>query len=327
MAQVYTFREVQIPVPFGVIRGKWYGPTNVRPILFLHGYNDNSGSYDRLLPLLPTAGSYLAIDLPGHGLSSWMPSGTVYHLTDATICIRRIMKTYGWSQVSLVGHSLGAMMCYIFIGLYPDKVDLFVALDALQPSYPGEFYKQLAFHFDRSIEYDDTKGKKPSGFTYDKMLSRVRYSAGTTIPKELCHHLLERNIRESSVLPGTFHYTFDSRTKYLDISGWSRETNLETARANKCPVLVIKATESFYYGDEDEFKRLLDEMGKNNPLTRLEAIEGNHYVHLIEAESVASVIGKFLIDCKRFDEIVVVLFQEPCNHWSNFFRFTEVHMM
>ncbi|XP_039443144.1 probable serine hydrolase [Culex pipiens pallens] len=302
MAQ--TFREVQIPVPFGVIRGKWYGPTNVRPILFIHGFNDNSGSFDRVIPLLPTAGSYLAIDLPGHGLSSWMPSGTVYRLNDAAICIRRVMKIYGWPKVSLVGHSFGAMGCFIFIGLYPDKVDLFVALDALQASFPEGLYTRLASHFDRSIEYDDSNGRKPPGLTYDKMLSKARYPAGSTIPIELCHHLLDRNIRESSILPGTFHYTIDSRTKHPDLSGWSRETNLETARATKCPVLVIKATDSLYYGDDEEFRRLLDEMGRNNSLTRLVAIEGNHYVHLVDAESVANVIGKFLNDCKRFDEIV-----------------------
>lgn len=31
-------QEVSIPVPWGEIRGKWWGPTDSRPILSLHGW-------------------------------------------------------------------------------------------------------------------------------------------------------------------------------------------------------------------------------------------------------------------------------------------------
>lgn len=30
--------EVQIPMPWGFLRGKWWGPTDKRPILGLHGW-------------------------------------------------------------------------------------------------------------------------------------------------------------------------------------------------------------------------------------------------------------------------------------------------
>lgn len=61
-------KEVKIRVPWGgYIAGKWYGPDNVQPILMIHAWQDNAGSFDPLLPLLPSNFSYLAIDLPGHG--------------------------------------------------------------------------------------------------------------------------------------------------------------------------------------------------------------------------------------------------------------------
>lgn len=33
-----SFKEVTIPVPWGHVAGKWWGPTNKRPILTLHGW-------------------------------------------------------------------------------------------------------------------------------------------------------------------------------------------------------------------------------------------------------------------------------------------------
>lgn len=58
--------EVRIDVPWGHVAGKWFGPKNIRPILMLHGWQDNAGTFDMLIPLLPKHISYLAIDLPGN---------------------------------------------------------------------------------------------------------------------------------------------------------------------------------------------------------------------------------------------------------------------
>lgn len=33
-----SFKEVKIPVPWGHIAGKWWGPTDKHPILALHGW-------------------------------------------------------------------------------------------------------------------------------------------------------------------------------------------------------------------------------------------------------------------------------------------------
>lgn len=52
-------------VPWGHVAGKWYGSENVRPIVMLHGWQDNAGTFDTLVPLLPNHLSYLSIDLPG----------------------------------------------------------------------------------------------------------------------------------------------------------------------------------------------------------------------------------------------------------------------
>lgn len=50
----------------GSIAAKWWGSKTKRPIILAHGWQDNAGSFDTLIPLLPSEFSYLAIDFPGH---------------------------------------------------------------------------------------------------------------------------------------------------------------------------------------------------------------------------------------------------------------------
>lgn len=40
-------------VPWGEMRGQVWGPSHGRPVLCLHGWADNSGSFNTLIPLLP----------------------------------------------------------------------------------------------------------------------------------------------------------------------------------------------------------------------------------------------------------------------------------
>ncbi|RZF42463.1 hypothetical protein LSTR_LSTR013227 [Laodelphax striatellus] len=70
-----TVKEVEIPVPWGLVKGKWWGPEDRQPFLAVHGWQDNCGSFDALASLLAPEISLLCIDLPGHGLSSRMPAG------------------------------------------------------------------------------------------------------------------------------------------------------------------------------------------------------------------------------------------------------------
>lgn len=53
--------------------GKWWGPRDKQPIIAIHGWQDNAGTFDPLIELLPTNLSILCIDLPGHGRSSHIP--------------------------------------------------------------------------------------------------------------------------------------------------------------------------------------------------------------------------------------------------------------
>jgi pimeloyl-ACP methyl ester carboxylesterase len=72
----------------------------------LHGRQDNAGSFDTLIPLLPDDVSVLCLDMPGHGLSSHYSKSQFYYVYwDGVIFIRRITKYFNWNKVSRNGRA------------------------------------------------------------------------------------------------------------------------------------------------------------------------------------------------------------------------------
>ena len=73
---------------------------DIQPIVALHGRQDNAGSFDRLIPLLPRNVTVLCLDMPGHGFSSHLPKGQSYYVYwDGITLLRRLSNHYKWNKV------------------------------------------------------------------------------------------------------------------------------------------------------------------------------------------------------------------------------------
>ena len=68
----------------GHITGKEWGSPSGEPWIALHGWLDNCGSFDTLLPHFPEDHRIIAIDMPGHGFSSHLPAGNLYDIKYCT---------------------------------------------------------------------------------------------------------------------------------------------------------------------------------------------------------------------------------------------------
>ncbi|KAM3623679.1 uncharacterized protein V6R79_014219 [Siganus canaliculatus] len=99
--------ELSVPVPWGEIRGKIWGPDHGRPVLCLHGWADNCGSFNSLIPLLPTECRYVALDLVGHGRSSHRLPGAFYSVPDYVVDVRLVADALQLKKFSIIGHSMG----------------------------------------------------------------------------------------------------------------------------------------------------------------------------------------------------------------------------
>jgi len=63
------FKEITIPVPWGHLAVKVWGSENDNPILALHGWQDNAGTFDRLIPLLSPDHYIVCLDFSGKNAS------------------------------------------------------------------------------------------------------------------------------------------------------------------------------------------------------------------------------------------------------------------
>jgi pimeloyl-ACP methyl ester carboxylesterase len=126
------FEELRIPLRHLNLAAKAWGNPSDPPLLALHGWLDNAGSFDRIAPLL--SGHYLvALDLAGHGKSDHRPPATWYPYADFLDDIAAVVAWFGWSATDLLGHSLGATLASTFAAINPDKVKRLLLIEGLGP--------------------------------------------------------------------------------------------------------------------------------------------------------------------------------------------------
>lgn len=289
--------EVQIPVPWGHVSGKWWGPKDVRPILGLHGWQDNAGTFDTLAPLLPKHVGLLSIDLPGHGFSSRLPDGMFYSAIDNIHVIRTIMKEYNWEKVSIMAHSMSSIIGFIFAGLFPDKIDMLIGLDALKPHIRpvSSIPKTLAKRFENFLIADERNRSKeePPSYLYEECIEKLHIGTFKSVDRDKCPHLLDRNIQKSSKYPDKYFFTRDSRMKCYNYGTFFQDLCLDVAKRITTPYCFIKANSSPYYEDEKYFHETVEVL-KQNPHFYLHRVDGTHHVHLNEPEKVSGIINDFI---------------------------------
>nr|XP_014087668.1 probable serine hydrolase [Bactrocera oleae] len=290
------FEEISIPVPWGHLKGKWYGTRNVRPILGLHGWQDNAGSYDTLAPLLPNHLGFLSMDLPGHGHSSWLPLGISYHSIDYVSLLLRVMDYFQWDKISMICHSMSSINGFVFSALFPEKVDMMVGLDVLKPLARSsekivDNYKNcmnnIILHENRIIS------SEPPSYDWDELVDRLYYGSKKSVEREACKFLLKRAIRPSKDYPQKYYFARDSRLKTTYFYSFSKEVPIEMARYINCPYVFIKALQAPYYESRQHFDKTLDIM-KQNPHFEYYEVEGTHHVHLNDPIKVAPIINSFI---------------------------------
>nr|XP_016933528.1 serine hydrolase-like protein [Drosophila suzukii] len=289
--------EVKIPAPWGFISGRWYGSRADRPILAIHGWLDNLGTFDRLVPLLSAHVGVLCIDLPGHGGSSRLPPGVHYNVYDYVLIIPRVMKEFGWSKVSLMGHSLGGVMSFMYAAIAPNTVDMIISLDVLLPRRiedPSKLTKDIEGYLVEEERQADGTQHEPPSFSLSKMRKVLARNSNNSVPHHLADHMLHRQVAKSQMYPEKIFFTRDGRVKFYHIFDIEEGLAAEMARRiQKKPYLVIKGGLSPFVGPRcDETISILSQ---DNPHFEFyEVKDAKHHVHLQAAEECARYIVPFI---------------------------------
>jgi pimeloyl-ACP methyl ester carboxylesterase len=108
-----------------------WGAGNLKKVLSVHGWLDNSNSFSYLGPKIANEGfHYIALDLPGHGHSSHFAKEANYSPFKSVAYMNEIMDDFlDWKKANIIGHSMGAGISFMLAGTFPEKVEKLVAID------------------------------------------------------------------------------------------------------------------------------------------------------------------------------------------------------
>lgn len=292
--------EVIIRFEWGHIAGKWWGPRDVRPIVLLHGWQDNAGSFARLIRLLPPALSYFAIDFPGFGHSSHPADGTLYGITNFAYILDSMRAKFKWKRLSLIGHSMGSIVAFIYAGTFPKRVDLLVSISLLQP---------LVHSVQTIIDYMRIKGAallqadplfngQPPVFTFRELVDRVVSGSKGSVHSSKAVYLIRRSVRPSDGQPGKFYLLRNIRAQNVYGDYFSDDLCVELAKQIGVPHLFLKTNYFEFEGSQNTIK-MIELLSDLNPRFEWQDIKGTHHVHLNQPDKVSGLISTFLLKYYR----------------------------
>ena len=126
-------RERVIELPGLHLAAQTWGDPALPPLLALHGWLDNAGSFAQLAPRLTRQRHVIALDLPGHGRSGHLPAGAHYHFVDYVETVLAAADALGLARFDLLGHSLGGAVASLVAVAAPERVGRLVLIEALGP--------------------------------------------------------------------------------------------------------------------------------------------------------------------------------------------------
>ena len=298
-------KEIRFPVSWGYIAGMQFGDPRGHPVLAIHGWLDNLGSF---LPLVPhlLAGcnvNIVAIDEPGCGLSSHKPPGADYGRWSHVKELKRIIDHLNWKEVTLIGHSLGAGYSLVFAAVFPELVKRMVLIDLPKPltsTTDSNWAARLPKAIEKHIQYDELFMKDPtlesSARVYDEAtaLKKVMEGHGNSLTEASARILMQRGTRKQG---DGLVFTRDIRQKLPSLApAPTEEVMLRFVSRIRCDLLVIRAKQGAYPVPRSVRDKYYSLYERNCRLFRDVLLDGTHHLHMNNAHTVAQEINQFLAE-------------------------------
>ncbi len=279
-----SVKESTFEINGQIIAAKIWNENQGTPTLALHGWLDNAASFDKLAPLL-TDSYIVAIDFPGHGLSSHKPVASPIHLIDMVIDSIHVANHLGWNTFALLGHSLGACIASLIAGVIPHRIKYSLLIDALGPlSRPAQLApSQLASYIEQMA---NIPFKSPPQYAtwQDALNARLKVNAmqadsGTCIVKRGLKKLANDH----------FTWRTDPRLLMPLPLSLTEEQVLAFLEQITSPLCLVRPLNGYPFPDELMQGRL-----RAVPHAQLVTMPGEHHVHLDDPLKVAECFQSFL---------------------------------
>ena len=267
-----------------------WGEPNAPPLLLLHGWLDNAGSFYSLAPLLarPAAGKgyrCIAIDFTGHGASDHVPAGAQYHFIDGVYTLHALLQQLETGPLPVIGHSMGGALALLFAGAFPEAVSQLVSIEAFGPLTRIESDGPARFREGCEERFARQSPRKPIYPSIAEAL-RVRAAVGD-VPAPLLAAIVERNLMP---VVGGFTWRSDPRLRWPSLLRMSPAQVSAFFAAIRAPLLLAQ-------GDRGMSQITPAVAAYAGLLPRFvhHLFSGGHHVHLEQPQFLAEVIAEFLL--------------------------------
>ncbi|KAF5304551.1 hypothetical protein FQA39_LY09602 [Lamprigera yunnana] len=287
-------KEFEIPVPWGHVAVKAWGDETNQCVLAFHGLGDSAGSFDHIIPFLPSAFYYMCIDLPSHGKSSPYPPYLFISAMDNIFTMRILMNYMKSKKFILMGHSWGGQCLVLFTQLYPEYVAKLILLDAFYfyPVSAEDFKETIGNKIDGLMRVNQhiSNNNQPY-YTYEEAIEKIR---NNRMDNAVLHYKSAVAIANRILIKDGDKYKFstDPRLKYFINIQCDMKflVKLLVQYPIRCPLLIVCCN-----GYQYEYFNSIVEKYKLMKNCTLICVEGDHDIHNNNPEIVGPIVSKFFL--------------------------------
>lgn len=270
-------RERRITLPHSTLAALVYGDESLPPLLALHGWLDNAGSFARLAPLLATRYHVIALDLPGHGRSDHLPGGASYHYADYVRAVLAAADAMDLLRYSLLGHSLGAGIASLAAAAAPDRIGQLLLIEGLGPL--GDDGTHTLQRFRHALSSGNQERKPLRLFSDITQAIDVR-SRASGLPAVLAQPIVERGLSQAD---DGWRWSSDPRLTRASAVRLAESQVHALLRGIEAPSSLLLARPTTSYLPHDMMQARADCVAN----IRVSQLDGGHHLHLEHPQAVA----------------------------------------
>ena len=273
-------RELDVYLPYLRLSAQVWGDDHAPPLLALHGWLDNAGSFARLAPLLAKHWRVVALELPGHGHSDHWPAGTAYHFIDYVRAVLGAIDALGLQRFHLLGHSLGAGVASLVAAARPAHVERLLLVEGLGPIADDGEHTLRRF---RDAMADAPGGRAKRRFpSVDMAISARTLASG--LPPEQARPIVMRGLRD---MGDGFVWRSDARVNRPSSVRWHEDQVRALLRGIEAPTALLLARPDTPYLPGAQMQARAACVAR----ITVSHMDGGHHLHLEHAEAVAAWVG------------------------------------
>ncbi len=268
-----------------------WGEPSGEPLILIHGFLDHARSWEPFVRALKKKSGapawIVAPDCRGHGDSGWVGAGGYYHFADYVWDLDGLIESLDVPKTTLMGHSMGGTVSFLYTGAYQDKVRKLVLAEGIGPL---------------PMRFADAPTRMERWLADLKALSRRKIAEYPTLEKA-AERLLRGNPRLQPDLAlelarwgmrrndgGNWVWKFDPLHRTTAPQPFYSGQAVEFFRRIECPVLLVHGSESRQTRRPDMEERL--EAIAHCSVAEVE--NAGHMIHHDNPERLAEIVTEFL---------------------------------